>query len=121
MLRRNGSRNLVFASILLLGLVFTFSSSCRRNKDCDLVINVVDIAGAPLGNAEVHVYPKNGNLQIQDQTSVTGSDGVATFTFKLPAILQCDVTPDPSSGLGMTSNPVKLEEGKSVSKKIICQ
>lgn len=120
MLKRYGSRNLLFASILFLGLVFIFSSSCRRNKDCDLVVTIVDISGAPI-TGTVHVFTSIGNNPDMDQTSVTDAQGMATFTFKLPAILDCEVTPDPVWGLGTTKTPVKLEEGKSVSKKITCQ
>lgn len=108
---------------LVFVIVFAFSSSCKRNKDCDVVINVVDGAtNAPVPGASVHLYippssPPGPNLQQQDQTGVTDGAGSVSFTFKLPAILQADVTvagPPAMAGSGL----VKLEEGKQVSKTI---
>ena len=60
--------------------------------------------------------PTNGNLTIQDQTGTTDGSGSVSFTFKLPAILQADVTsPAP---FGNATKLVKLEEGKKVSSTI---
>jgi hypothetical protein len=117
LLMRPANYKLLF---LFLAFAFAFSSSCKRNKDSDVVITVVDgTSGAPVAGATVHLYiPPNtsGNLQQQDQTGVTDGAGTVSFTFKLPAILQADVTPPapyaPASAL------VKLEEGKQVSKTI---
>lgn len=107
---------------VFLIFVFAFASlpACKRNKDCDVVITVVDgNTNAPVVGATVHLYiPPNtgGNLQQQDQTGITDGAGTVSFTFKLPAILQADVTPPapyaPNSAL------IKLEEGKQVSKTI---
>lgn len=97
-------------------------SSCRRNKNCDLIVTVTDgNTSGPVVGATVHIYPNqtntSGNLKIQDQTSTTDASGVARFTFKLPAILSADV--NPPAPLNPTVNKlVKLEEGKSVSVAI---
>ncbi len=119
-----------YSKILLsLALFFTalffVLSSCKRNKDCDLVINVTDGNGLPVFGATVHMYippnappPTNGNLTIQDQTGSTDASGSVSFTFKLPAILQADVTPILTSTLTPGTALVKLEEGKQVSKTI---
>lgn len=111
----------LFSFAFLFAIVFIFSSSCRRNKDCDLVLTIVDaVTSGPVVGATVHVYPKastGGNLQIQDQTTTTDGAGVATFTFKLPAILEASVTP-PSPYVAPAPTLVKLEEGRSVSKAI---
>jgi hypothetical protein len=106
--------------------IFLFVVSCQRNKDCDVVINVADgYSGAPVNGATVHMYippgsppPTNGNLTIQDQTGVTDASGSVSFTFKLPAILQADVTPVATSTLTPTTKLVKLEEGKQVSTTV---
>ena len=107
-----------FAFFLAFALVF--SSSCKRNKECDAVINVVDDStGAPISGATVHMYPPptSANLTIQDQTNATDASGSVSFHFKLPAILQADV----KAGVrGNGSALVKLEEGKQVSKTIKC-
>ncbi|MEK6616294.1 MAG: hypothetical protein AABZ32_09320 [Bacteroidota bacterium] len=113
---------LIFA--FLFAGVFFFSSSCKRNKDCDAVINVVDgNTNTPVFGATVHMYPPpspnpNPTLDIQDQTEVTDAEGAVTFTFKLPAILQADITPLTTSTLNSGGALVKLEEGKQVSKTI---
>ena len=104
----------------IVGFVLIFSSSCKRNKECDAVINVVDDStGNPIAGAIVHMYPPptSANLNIQDQTNATDGSGTATFHFKLPAILQADVT---NIGKGPGGALVKLEEGKQVSKTIKC-
>ncbi|MBI4930794.1 MAG: hypothetical protein HY841_08540 [Bacteroidetes bacterium] len=102
--------------------MLAFSFSCQRNKECDVVINVVDgNNSSPVFSATVHLYPPpgtNGNLNIQDQTGVTDAAGSVSFTFKLPAILQADITPISTSTLTAGSALVKLEEGKQVSKTI---
>ncbi len=114
-------------AIFFAGIIL-FVLSCQRNKDCDVVINVVNgSSGSPLAGANIHMYippgsppPTNGNLTIQDQSGVTDASGSVSFTFKLPAILQTDVTY--MSGVPTTtltaSALVKLEEGKQVSKTI---
>ena len=115
---------LVLLFTLFFSAIILFSTSCHRNKDCDVVINVADgNTGGPVIGATVHMYippgsppPTNGNLQIQDQTGTTDASGSVSFTFKLPAILQADVTaPLPYSN---ATKLVKLEEGKKVSATI---
>lgn len=114
-----------FTFTLIFPLVFVSFSSCHRNKDCDLVLTVLDgTTNGPVVGATVHLYPNqtsttNSTLQIQDQTSTTDAAGVATFTFKLPAILSADITP-PSPYTAPPTTLVKLEEGRSVSKSIKC-
>ena len=84
------------------------------------MVNVVDdSSGNPVSGATVHMYPPptSANLSIQDQTQVTDASGSVSFHFKLPAILQADVT---GNVRGNGSALVKLEEGKQVSKTIKC-
>ena len=110
---------LFFFFALLFTLVSIVTSSCRRNKDCDVVINVVDgNTNTPVIGAAVYMYPppSNSTLTIQKQSSTTDAAGIAKFTFTLPAILQTDVAPP--TPLGPGSALVQLEEGKEVSKTI---
>lgn len=103
---------------LFFSIVFVLFFSCRRNKDCELVITVQDgTSNAVIRGASVHVYPSNGNLKIQDQTNITDGSGVARFTFKLPAILSVDVTP-PAPFVSPPTTSVKVEEGKTAKKDI---
>lgn len=117
---------ILFSCVFFFTTLFFVLSSCKRNKDCDVVINVTDgSTGGPVFGATVHMYippnsppPTNGNLTIQDQTGSTDASGSVSFTFKLPAILQADVTPIATSTLTAGTALVKLEEGKQVSKTI---
>lgn len=106
----------------IVAFAFIFSSSCKRNKECDVVITVTDGANSvPVYGATVHMYPppsQNPTLDIQEQTAITDASGMATLTFKLPAILQADVTPPSTYSLNTGGALVKLEEGKQVSKTI---
>lgn len=107
---------------LVLFSVALVTPSCKRNKKCDVVINVINgNNNTPVYGATVHLHIPNtttGNLTQQEQKGTTDASGSASFTFKLPAILQVDVTPLPSSGLNPGTAMVKLEEGKQVSKDI---
>jgi len=101
--------------LVLCAFVFSTFSSCRKNKKCDLTVTVTSANNnIPVAGATVHVYPNqahaNGNLKDQDQTITTDGTGVARFTFKLPAILETNVT----SAQGTATKIVQLEEGKSV-------
>ena len=122
MKKNNTLRVLASFAFITVALFISFSS-CKRNKDCDLVLTVLDATtNGPVVGAEVHIYPNqtsttNGSLQTQDQTATTDASGVATFTFKLPAILSADVIP-PSPYIAPATTLVKLEEGRSVSKSI---
>lgn len=122
-MKRNSTRISFFSFTLLFVLVFVFSSSCHRNKDCDLVLTVLDgTNNGPVVGATVDIGPNqtsatNGTLQIQVQSGTTDGSGVATFTFKLPAILSATVTP-PSPYTAPAPTLIKLEEGRSVSKSI---
>lgn len=121
-MKRNSARISFSSFALLFVLVFIFSSSCKRNKDCDLVLTIQDgTTNGPVVGATVEIAPNqtgaNGTLQIQVQSATTDGSGVATFTFKLPAILSATVTP-PSPYTAPAPVLVKLEEGRSVSKAI---
>ena len=125
-MKKGNNRKLLLFFALFIPLMFSLFSSCRRNKDCTVTITVQDgSTGGPVAGASVRVGPSktnaNGTLQIQDQTATTDGSGIVTFTFKLPAILEADVTPPspytcalPSACSGL----VKLEEGKSVNKTL---
>lgn len=108
--------------LFIVAFAFVFSSSCKKNKDCDAVITVIDgTNSAPIYGATVHLYPppsQNPTLDIQEQTGITDAAGTVTFTFKLPAILQADATPPSTLSLKPGGQLVKLEEGKQVSKTI---
>lgn len=111
---------------VLFATVFMVSSSCKRNKDCDLIITIQDATtNGPIVGATVELYPGNPpsqggyTLQDQEQSETTDASGVARFTFKLPALLAIKVTPPaPYTGNTPPYPLVKLEEGRSVSKSV---
>ena len=122
-MNKNSTRRFFFLFISLFAIACIFSTSCRRNKDCDLVINVESgTTGGPIPGAIVVVHPSaqsKGTLQSQSQSGTTDGAGAARFTFKLPALLEVVITPP--SGYTPPSPPyplVKLEEGRSVAKTI---
>ena len=116
----------LFCTLLLTVSVAVSFFSCGKNKKSELKITVVDgVTNSPISGASVHVYPPptansalNTNLNGQDQTSITDASGHASFTFKLPAILQTDVTPPAALGLNIGGTLVTLEEGQTTSTVI---
>jgi hypothetical protein len=121
-MKKNNTLKTLLSFALVFPLLFIFLSSCHRNKDCDLILNIQDgVTKGPIVGATVDVAPNqtgpNGTLQIQVQSTTTDASGVATFTFKLPAILSVTVTP-PSPHVSPPPTLVKLEEGRSVTKAI---
>jgi hypothetical protein len=124
-MKKNNTLKSFLSFSIIIPLVFISFSSCHRNKDCDLVLNIEDgTSGGPVVGALVEIGPNqtsttNGTLQIQVQSSTTNASGIATFTFKLPAILSATVTP-PSPLTAPLPTLVKLEEGRSVTKAIKC-
>ena len=119
-MKTSGYHKFLFGFTSVLLTIILFSSACKRNKDCDVVINVAQVTtGVVVVGATVHLYPDpalNPTLTMQDQTGTTDASGSVTFTFKLPAILKADVTSPAPFGNG--TQLVKLEEGKQVSKTI---
>ncbi|MFH1003931.1 MAG: hypothetical protein V1781_00290 [Bacteroidota bacterium] len=109
----------LYVSTFSLVLFFTFYS-CRRNKDCTVVVRVMDISTeGPILGANVSIHPTTQSKPtMKGQTGITDAAGSASFVFKLPAILQVDVT---ASGHTAGTALVKLEEGKTVSKTIKLQ
>ena len=120
-MKRSHIGKAVFLFSSLFAIVLFFSSSCKRNEDCDLIITLEsDSTGGPVVGATIVVQPdptSGGNLKIQTQTSSSDGSGVARFTFKLPAMLQVVVTP-PLPYAAPNPPLVKLEAGRSVSKLI---
>lgn len=115
------SYKLVFSFILLFAMASVLAPSCRRNKDCDVTITVINgNTNLAVVGATVNMYPtpQGANLDIQKQSTTTDPAGIAKFTFTLPAILETKVTPPTSTGLGTATALVRLEEGKEVSKTI---
>ena len=111
----------LLASTLVIALMIGLGTSCQKNTDCKLIVTTVDTANNPLPAAAIKLFANvktpagttvEGDLKAE---GVSGSDGKSTYTFKLPAIFDVKATLSGKTGVGI----VKLEEGKTVEKKII--
>lgn len=95
--------------------------SCQKNTDCKATVKCIDDNGAALKNTNVLLYAQvKPNLSADVKaTGTTDSDGIVTFTFKLPAIFDIKATSSVDtktlSGTGM----IRLEEGKGAEKTVI--
>ena len=102
---------LIFA--FLFAGVFFFSSSCRRNKDCDVKIIVMNGNNStPVSGATVNIHPPVPGTNLdpdKTKTNTTDGAGEAKFTFKLPGKLQADVIPPTTSTLTSNGAQVDLE------------
>lgn len=108
--------------VLALAVMASLSTSCNHDKTCEAVIKVVGSDGAPIGDAKVELYatvstqsgPVTADLKAE---GTTGSDGTASFKFKLPAILDIKASKGALVGQGI----IKLEEKETVNKTVQIQ
>ena len=120
--------------IILGTLLFTLAigvNSCRKEKDTNAIVTVLNSADLPVANAEVHLYCPattctSGILsESMDVIGTTGLDGKVTFNFteqyKLGqagfAVLDVEIT----SGTNTASGVIKIEEEVDNEQTIICQ
>jgi len=122
---------------LLIGILFFTliigTNSCRKEKDTNAIVLVVDAADKPVVGATVHLYcpistcnKDEGTLsESMDVTGTTGADGKVHFNFneqyKLGqagfAVLDVDVT----MGTNTASGVIKIEEEIDNEQTIVCQ
>lgn len=111
---------LITSTIALALIIIGLGTSCQKDTDCKLIVTTVDSAGNSLANAAVKLYANvktsTGATVEADLKAEGVSDGAGSsyYTFKLPAILDIKATLGNKSGVGI----VKLEEGKTVEKKV---
>lgn len=105
-----------YGSLLILVSSVAYLS-CNKDKTCRVNVKcVVASTGAAVGSANVKLYAPvktaSGGTVVADVKAegTTNSDGVVSFTFKLPAIFNIQATKDTLVGTGL----VTLEEGKTV-------
>lgn len=111
-------------TIILLCVIAAFTlqtSACKKEDEtCVLLVRVVKLDGVPLSGANVRVTSNyatiNGTLpSYLPQVKLTDPSGLAEFSFKLPAILDIEVT----SVFGTGQDLVKLVPGETVSKTVV--
>ena len=127
-------------SLLAMGVVLMFSSSCNKPKPCKAIITVKDTTGAiaqagVLVKLYATVTTATGTVigDLKDSASTDGS-GQVTFTLKLPAIMDimakkpnCTITPPSVSSTGtyipgkycQGKGIIKFEEGKTNEKTVL--
>jgi hypothetical protein len=105
-----------------LMLVSTNYSCKKKDTTCTAVIKVVRQNGAIVSGAKVKMTSNEAlsqSLPLADylpDTKLTDATGLATFEFKLPAILDVEVT---HVAYGSGADLIKLEEGETVEKTIV--
>lgn len=116
----------------VVGLLLLLPVSCKRKDEtCIAVIKVVNANGSPLSGAVVKLTSQWGVTQGKGElakylpaSKETDFSGIATFSFKYPAILDVQVnhTNAPAGTPGSSGTPVTelimLEAGETVQKVV---
>jgi len=113
--------------IILLSLfwISAISISCKKNKDTKAVISVYDTAWIPQPNVKVTVFSNPNGSYIDPQslqridTARTNSSGEVNFTFKNKAIFQVKAEQKTALLNREGTKLLILEEGQTVSLKIL--
>ena len=107
--------------IIITTISFLFTTSCKKETDCKLIVKTRDSLGLPLPGVSVKLFANvktsSGTLVEADLKAEGVSDnvGACSFTFKLPAVLDIKAQQDSSlSGIGI----IKLVEGKTVEETV---
>lgn len=107
--------------LVIAGASLLYLDSCKKKDEtCVLLVKVVKLDGASVVSANVRVTSNyatiNGTLpSYLPQTKLTDGTGLAQFDFKLPAILDIEVT----SVFGTGQELIKLVPGETVSKTVV--
>ena len=112
------NRYLLLFCLALVGLVT--SSSCKKTKDCEAIITVVDSTGKAVAGAKVVlrqdsvVNPQTGVRADIFGEQFTTSSGEAIFSFKWEAVLNVEVTSLTTSA----KDYIRLEQSETVRKTL---
>jgi len=126
-------KNFIFSVVLFFSILpMALFSSCDKDTNCYLEVNVVDtgtinpisgetIAGPGIPGAVVEVFQDGGTVYAK---GVTGSDGVYSTYFNAPAIVKIKAklqlyNGDQPAGERRGETSVRLEEGETVSAQIV--
>lgn len=115
----------ILIGFAVLGVLFLFNTSCKKNTDCVASIQCLDSMGVGLADVNVLLYANvkttTGGTITADlkANGLTDASGRVKFTFKLPAIYDIKATKNASSTNSVTGvSIIKLEEGKTVDKTL---
>ena len=99
------------AFMLMLFVVASTSTSCKKDKTCHGKVTVVDSNGAGIAGAKVKLSAPSVNGDVVYENTTDGS-GDASFDVKLPAIFDVVATKPTYTGTGV--GVLRLDEpGKS--------
>lgn len=111
--------------ILGLSLIGGFSS-CRKEKDTNAIITVVNGSENPVPGVSVRLYIQSASRPVRDGidvTETTNANGVASFNFNDLyelgqagfAVLDIDIKNGASTGI------IKIEEETDNKQTVVCQ
>lgn len=113
-------------SAIILGLVLIGLTSCRKEKDTNAIVTVVDASENPAVGVTVRLYVANATGAVRegiDVNETTNSSGVASFNFNDLyelgqagfAVLDVDVNNGQATGI------IKIEEETDNEQVVVCQ
>jgi hypothetical protein len=114
----------IFIAFAVIGVMFLFITSCKKNTDCVAIVICNDSTGTGIGGAQVYLYanvktPNQGTITADIRASgVTDETGRVSFTFKLPAIYDITALKTISAKTYSAVSIIKLEEGKTIDKTV---
>jgi hypothetical protein len=100
------------AFVMMLFVVASTSTSCKKDKTCHGKVSVVDTNGAAVASATVKLSAPSVNGDVVYQ-SVTDGSGDVTFDVKLPAIFDVVATKPTYPGMAGVGVLRLDEPGKS--------
>ena len=113
--------------VIILGLALVAGfGSCRKEKDTNAIITVVDGSENPVPGVAVRLYIQSASGPVRegiDVTETTNASGVASFNFNDLyelgqagfAVLDIDVKNGASTGI------IKIEEETDNEQTVVCQ
>ena len=120
--------NRIFKSVikgLFLAAITLFLSACAKDKETIALIIVKDSSGQIVSNAGVTLSPdptiSSGGLYPESsltKSKTTDSNGRASFTYELEAILNVEVSKLIGNTTYTGSNIIRLQRGKTIKKVI---
>lgn len=114
----------ILIAVAVLGVIFLFNTSCKKNTDCVATVFCVDSTGIGMTDVNVLLYANvktsTGGTITADLrgSAITDATGRVSFTFKLPAIYDIKATKTTGTSSLSGVSIIKLEEGKTIEKTV---
>lgn len=112
--------------VVVLGCFSLLAVGCRKEKDTNAIVTVVNASDKPVAGANVRLYVSSASGPVRDGIDVTektSSSGTASFNFNDLyelgqagfAVLDVDVNGGQATGI------IKIEEETDNEQTIVCQ